>query len=207
MARDGFDDIAFPMEIALGARITAARKTDVVQTASGGEVRRRRWSRSRRSWDVAGAIRSLADAEAVLGFFDARAGRARSFAFFDPFDHSSAALGLDPAPTDQTLGMGDGAETRFLFSKVYGGEARPIELVRADSLRVAIDGTELDGSAFTLSQDRNAVILGAAPAIGAIVTAGFFFDTPARFDTDEMTFELGAKGASLPSIPLVEVIL
>ena len=46
----------------------------------------------------------------------------------------------------------------------------------------------------------------AAPANGAVITADFEFDVPARFDTDQMditieTYELGRWG----QIPIVEI--
>ena len=45
-----------------------------------------------------------------------------------------------------------------------------------------------------------------APAAGVLVTAGFEFDVPVRFDTDrlDVTWDLDRLG-SIASIPLVEV--
>jgi len=44
------------------------------------------------------------------------------------------------------------------------------------------------------------------PADGAQVTAGFEFDTPVRFDTDELRVDLSAfRAGAIPSIPLVEI--
>jgi uncharacterized protein (TIGR02217 family) len=50
------------------------------------------------------------------------------------------------------------------------------------------------------------VVLDAAPAPGADVTAGFRFDTAARFDTDQLDITAdGFKTGDIPSVPLVEV--
>ena len=48
--------------------------------------------------------------------------------------------------------------------------------------------------------------LRAAPGAGVLVTAGFEFDVPVRFDTDrlDVTWDLDRLG-SIASIPLVEV--
>ena len=50
------------------------------------------------------------------------------------------------------------------------------------------------------------VLLAAAPAAGAPVTAGFEFDVPVRFDSDRITTSLaGFAAGEVPSIPVVEV--
>ena len=50
------------------------------------------------------------------------------------------------------------------------------------------------------------VTFDAAPGAGVLVTAGFEFDVPVRFDTDrlDVTWDLDRLG-SIASIPLVEV--
>jgi len=48
--------------------------------------------------------------------------------------------------------------------------------------------------------------VGSIPANGAIVTAGFEFDVPVRFDTDSISINLAHfSGGEIPHIPLVEV--
>jgi uncharacterized protein (TIGR02217 family) len=47
---------------------------------------------------------------------------------------------------------------------------------------------------------------GFLPAAGAVVTAGFQFDVPARFDSDRLEINLTQFGAGeIPHIPIVEV--
>ena len=47
----------------------------------------------------------------------------------------------------------------------------------------------------------------AAPPPGATVTAGFLFDVPVRFDTDELTLDLSAFTAGeIPKVPLIEIV-
>jgi uncharacterized protein (TIGR02217 family) len=46
------------------------------------------------------------------------------------------------------------------------------------------------------------------PAAGVVVTAGFEFDVPVRFDTDRIVTSLASFAAGeIPSIPVVEVRL
>ena len=50
------------------------------------------------------------------------------------------------------------------------------------------------------------VTLAVAPASGAAVTAGFSFDVPVRFDTDELRINLTQfAGGDIPDIPIVEI--
>ena len=46
------------------------------------------------------------------------------------------------------------------------------------------------------------------PASGALVTAGYRFDIPVRFETDQL--DIGADGSNsglIGSVPLIEVLL
>jgi uncharacterized protein (TIGR02217 family) len=205
MARDSFDDVAFPCRIALGARGGPRRRTDVVTLASGREVRRSRWAGSRRQWQVALPSLSEADAMALSAFFEARGGRQRSFAFRDPFDHRTGTSPDGVLPTDETLGDGDGTRTVFALNKSYGFSSRPIHLGEPGSLRVALNGQEtMDG--WSLAPARDAVVFDVPPSAGETVTAGFAFDVPARFGSDELVLQLGAKGSSVPSLTIMEVL-
>ncbi len=45
-----------------------------------------------------------------------------------------------------------------------------------------------------------------APAAGAIVTAGFEFDVPVRFDTDSIRVQASTfQAGEVPSVPVIEV--
>ncbi len=49
---------------------------------------------------------------------------------------------------------------------------------------------------------------GSIPATGASVTAGFEFDVPVRFDSDELRINLTQFAAGdIPDIPVVEIRL
>ncbi len=48
---------------------------------------------------------------------------------------------------------------------------------------------------------------GRIPAAGAAVTAGFEFDVPVRFDSDELIVDFEAFSAgAIPAIPLIEIV-
>ena len=51
-------------------------------------------------------------------------------------------------------------------------------------------------------------LAGHIPATGAVITAGFEFDVPVRFDTDRLEIDIqGVRHGAIPSIPIVEIRL
>ena len=203
-----FHHIRFPLDIALGARGGPERKTDIVTLAGGGESRNGRWAHSRRRYNAGYGVKSRADMQAVLAFFEERRGRLHGFLWRDGLDHSSG--GPVPMPNDQAIGTGNGARTQFQLTKRYGASFDPylrtIAKPVAGSVRVAVNGTELV-TGWAVDVTTGIVGFAAAPAMGASVTAGFLFDVPVRFDTDRLDIELnGFDGAEAPSIPLLEIL-
>lgn len=200
----------FPLDVALGARGGPERLTDVVTLASGAEERNARWAHARRRYNAGYGVKSRADMQAVLAFFEERRGRFHGFLWRDGLDHSSNGGSDTPTPADQVIGVGDGAETAFQLSKRYGVSFdpydRPISKPDTASVRVAVDGNELNGAQFSVDDLTGVVTLSAAPANGLQVTAGFEFDVPVRFDIDRLDIELSSfDAAEAPSIPLIEV--
>ena len=82
---------------------------------------------------------------------------------------------------------------------------RPIVKPVAGTVRVARGGVEAV-SGWSVNATTGVITFAAAPGAGVLVTAGFEFDVPVRFDTDrlDVTWDLDRLG-SIASIPLVEV--
>ncbi|WP_417580455.1 TIGR02217 family protein [Pelagibacterium sp.] len=206
-----FHQVRFPLDIALGAQGGPERATDVVTLASGREERNLRWAHARRRYNAGYGIKSRADMLTVLAFFQERRGRFHSFLWRDAVDFSSSPEGGTTMASDQRIGTGDGETRSFQLVKHYGASfdpyLRPITKPEPASVRVAIDGAELSVGAFAVEPLTGSVTLESAPEAGAIVTAGFCFDVPVRFDTDRLDVEMAGFDAALaPSIPLIEVI-
>lgn len=202
-----FHDIRFPLDIALNSEGGPTRRTEIVSLVSGREERNSAWAGSRRSFNAGYGVKSLADIEEVIAFFEARRGRLHAFRFRDPFDWKSCPLAVAPGAGDQIIGQGDGARRAFALTKRYisGAETyeRPITRPVTGTVRVAVNGAAT--TAFALA--GGALTLAAAPAAGALVTAGFEFDLPARFDTDSLRINLAAfRAGDIPSIPIIEVL-
>jgi uncharacterized protein (TIGR02217 family) len=208
-----FHEVRFPTAIALGSSGGPMRRTEVVTLASGFEERNAVWAHSRRRYDAGYGVKTLDDLHAVIAFFEARMGRLHGFRWKDRADFKSVAPGAAVSDTDQPLGTGDGVSTDFPLVKVYssGGAdyARPIRKPVAASVAVAIDGAgQSEGIDFTLDAVTGTVSFAAPPAPGAVLTAGFEFDVPARFDTDRLAIDLSQFEAGMvPNIPILEVRL
>ncbi|WP_404336207.1 DUF2460 domain-containing protein [Sphingomonas sp. MMS12-HWE2-04] len=191
---DAFDDVLFPLALGREAEVAPEMSTAIVTSAGGHELRNAEWAAARTRYDVGPGVRSETDIAALLGFFRARMGAARGFRLRDPFDWQA---------TDEVLGMGDGANAVFALVKTYGASVRRITRPVAGSVRVAIDGAETHGFAL---EDGGTVVLDAAPAAGAVVTASFVFDVPVRFAEDRLSVSRATFLAGVAaSVPLVEI--
>ena len=195
-----FHAVRFPLDVALGARGGPERVTDVVTLASGREERNARWAHSRRRWNAGYGVKSRADMQAVLAFFEERRGRFHSFLWRDGLDHSAEG---------QAIGTGNGVLTAFQLVKRYGASfdpyVRPITKPVVATVRVWVAGVEAVAG-WTVSGTTGIVTFGVAPVLGAI-TASFEFDVPVRFDTDRLDIELSSfDAADAPNIPVIEVI-
>ena len=204
MSLNNFHEVSFPVPLALAASGGPERKTEVVTLASGAEARNALWAGSRRRWDVGSAVTRLDTLQAVVAFFEARGGRLSGFRFRDALDDRSCAPGGTVAATDQAIGTGDGATGAFQLVKAYGTYSRRILKPVAGSVLVAVDGVTASAS---VDATNGIVTLAEAPAEGAMISAGYRFDCPVRFDTDRLEVNLEAFGAGrVLSIPLIELV-
>jgi uncharacterized protein (TIGR02217 family) len=207
----GFHSVRFPASISFGSTAGIERRTEIVRLASGHEERNTPWAEARRRYDAGLGVRSLDDLHAVMAFFEARRGMLHAFRWKDWLDHKSCAPSGVPSALDQLLGTGDGVATVFGLAKVYepgaNGAVRAIPKPVAGTVLAAVGGSVLvPGQGFAVDHETGAVSFAAPPAPGALVTAGFEFDVPVRFDTDVLEVNLAAfEAGEIPSIPVIEV--
>ena len=211
MASD-FHEVRFPLDVSLGSRGGPVRRTDIVTLASGREHRNSRWSGSRRRYDAGLGIRTLDALHSVIAFFEERRGRLYGFRFRDRTDWRSGPPSREPTPLDQRIGTGDGPSRSFPLVKAYGSSFAPYSraIVKpvGGTVRVAVNGIEQAvGAQVNCDPATGLVTFVAAPPGGAIITAGFAFDVPVRFDTDELDIDLSTFDAGgIPQIPLIEIV-
>ena len=210
-----FHEVRFPTEIARGATGGPERRTDIIVLGSGHEERNARWADSRRTYNAGYGIKTLDDLHAVIAFFEERRGQLYGFRWRDPVDWKSCPPEATLSAVDQQIGVGDGMTTEFQLIKSYGSDhlpwlrnvTKPVE----GSTRVAFDGVEqAPGSAYSVDVTTGLVTFDAGhiPSVGTVITAGFAFDVPVRFDSDALEVNVhGFRHGAIPNIPIVEVRL
>lgn len=206
-----FHEIRFPTDISYGALGGPERRTDIVRLSNGHEERNTPWEHSRRRYDAGLGLRSLDDVARVMAFFEARRGPLHGFRWKDWADFKSCLPSQATTPLDQRLGIGDGNRRVFSLVKAYisGDQTylRPITRPVANMVQVAVgQDPKLEGDDYTIDLTRGEITFHLAPDTGALISAGFEFDVPVRFDKDMLqvsmaTFEAG----EIPEVPVIEV--
>ena len=206
-----FHEVRFPASLSFGSVGGPERRTDVVTLANGFEERNTPWAHSRRRYDAGVAMRSLDDVAALIAFFEARQGQLHGFRWKDWSDYKSGSATGGVAYDDQIVGQGDGVTAVFPLYKRYASGAqayeRPITKPVSGTVRVGVGGDELqEGVHYEVDTATGLITLAAVPAEEDVVTAGFEFDVPVRFDTDRIQVSVASfRAGDVPSVPVVEV--
>jgi uncharacterized protein (TIGR02217 family) len=203
-----FDDVRFPTAISRDATGGPERRTEIVTLASGREERNTRWAHSRRRYNAGFGVKSLDDLHEVIRFFEERRGRLHGFRWKDHADWKSCPPQQQVSALDQPIGTGDGLATSFHLVKRYGSGlrdyVRTINKPVTGTVRAAVGGVETN--AFTVNAATGLITFTAAPAAGAAITAGFAFDVPVRFDTDQLSINLqNFTAGQIPEIAIIEI--
>lgn len=206
-----FHDERFPTGISRKASGGPERRTEIVTLSSGHEQRNTRWADSRRRYSIGYGIRSLDDLHTVITFFEQRRGRLYGFRWKDHADYKSSEPSKQPHMQDQQIGLGDGGQNTYRLAKTYGtgpnSYRREITKPVPGTVLVAINGSmQTEGSDYTLDAGSGDIVFATPPAIGEAITAGFQFDVPVRFDTDNIEISLDAFNAGqIPDIAILEI--
>lgn len=192
-----FDDVRLSDAVEQGAQGGPKFQTSIVALGNGAEQRNSDWSRTRSTWDISYGVQYKEEVQEIIDFFYARRGKARGFRFKDWFDYQAV---------DQAIGVGDGVKTAFQLVKNYTSVvtyARKITRPVAGTSVLKVNGVVVSG---TVNNNTGVATLLTAPALGAVVSASFEFDFPARFDTDELRLNVRLFNvASIPAIPIIEI--
>ncbi len=206
-----FHEIRFPANLSFGSSGGPERRTEIVTLANGFEERNTPWAHSRRRYDAGVGLRSLDDVERLIAFFEARAGQMYGFRWKDWADFKSCPASRKVGAMDQNIGKGDGVNTVFTLQKAYQSGAqtyvRPILKPVLGTVRVAVAGLpKVEGIEFTVNPASGEILFTDAPDKGVVVSAGFEFDVPVRFDTDRIQTSVSSfQAGDVPAVPVVEV--
>ena len=207
-----FHEARFPAALSVGSSGGPERRTEIVTLSNGFEERNAPWAQSRRRYDAGLGVRSLDDLAEVVAFFEARHGQLHAFRWKDWTDFKSCLPSAQPGATDRARDRERSNDAVRPAQGLCLGRPDLPPRDRQAGRRQRGGGGERGGLAagtdFGVDHETGQVQLTAAPAAGAVVTAGFEFDVPVRFDTDRITTSLaGFAAGEIPSIPVVEVRL
>lgn len=191
-------DEYMPEEVPGYPCISAPRfNTNIISSAGGGEQRNQNWEHPLHSFILPEAV--ARDSSVIIGLkkhWLIMKGPFHSFPWADPLDKAS----IDHVPnlpdneiaiseTDQFIGFGDGFTDSFQLIRTYSVSAetydRTIHLPVLDSVVVAIDGTLVPDTDYTVSRPGGVITFDTPPGEDVSITAGFLFDCEVRFESDD----------------------
>ena len=208
-----FHEVRFPANLSFGSTGGPERRTEIVTLANGFEERNTPWAQSRRRYDAGLGLRSLDDVAALIAFFEARRGQLYGFRWKDWADFKSCKPSARVDAFDQVLGTGNGGAAAFQLAKTYDPQGmafrRPVLKPVAGTVQVAVAGdAKVETVDYALDLATGWLTFVEPPDVGAVVTAGFEFDVPVRFDTDRIAVSVASfQAGEVPSVPVVEVRL
>ena len=206
-----FHEVQFPANLSFGSIGGPERRTEIVTLANGFEERNTPWAHSRRRYDAGLGLRSLEDIEKLIAFFEARQGQMYGFRWKDWSDFKSSSAAKEPDFRDQVIGEGDGATAEFQLRKTYrSGEinyGRPIKKPVQGSVTIGFSGDKMaEGVDWSMDLSTGVISFESPPDESVIITAGFQFDVPVRFDVDHIHTSVASfQAGEVPSVPVVEV--
>lgn len=163
-------------------------KNKITENRSGKEVRLGFWSYPRYEWEMTyNFLRSdsvNAEFQSLLGFFNARNASFDSFRYLDSDDN---------AVVGQTIGIGNGTQTKWQLVRSFGGYIEPI-LAPGTPTAVKLDGVTQSGATYSVEAwgvgtAPGVITFNTPPAIGKVITADFPFWWPVRFVDDTLDFK------------------
>jgi len=208
----------FPVDISYGSTSVVQYNTDVVTVISGVETRNSNWVQNRNTYNAAFGIRDSEKLNKLIAFFHVAKGKAEPFLYKDWADFTSldkdSSLGDDTSMLDQPLGTGDDVTKQFQLIKryEYGKYTdRDINKPIFDSVKIASDGVLVDSSDYTVNYSTGKITFDTAPLLDtgegnpAVLTVGYEFWVPCRFDTDSLSINLELYQHGSTDVPIIEV--
>lgn len=181
----------FPIAPGFGTKGGPGFSTSVTRLSGGAEKRNQRFTYPLGAWEVVLANAKASDFYPLQQLFMAAQGKTHSFPFKDYFDFISGAPGSVIAFDDSVIGTGDGVETEFQIVKryVFGAQTFDRKITRpvSGTVKSGVDGVEKTiTTEWTVDVTTGLVTYVTPPGDGLVVTAGFEFRVPCRFDIDRL---------------------
>lgn len=209
----------FPVDISYGSTSNPAYNTDVVTVISGEETRNQNWVQSRNTYNVAFGIRDQIYLNTLIEFFHTAKGKLEPFLYKDWADYTSlnknSLINDDISEIDQPLGEGDDVTVTFQLIKRYAYGIytdREINKPVLGTVKIAIDGVlQTESINYVIDYNTGIVTFSTPPLLDtgagnpAVLTSGYEYWVPCRFDTDTLSVNLEMYQHGSTDVPLVEV--
>lgn len=200
-----FDDARLPVWIERGARHTLQSSTVVTRLQSGRSVANQLWAQHLDAWDISYGLQELDNpvdfengVRAIMNFYRARAGRARTFRFRDWLNYQLV---------DEQIGVGDASTTVFQISKtindaaafsytsnitkpsqagtIAGFGADPAWGVKINDVAFGTEGVD-----WTINYSTGEITFASAPAAAATIKVSGNYDKHVSFAEDRLELRI-----------------
>ncbi len=180
----------FPDDLSYGSGGGPSYKTTVVETFSGTEKRNIDWEYPRHVYDASYLARDKSKFYQLLEFFHVAQGRGNGFRYKDWLDYRSGSVDQQITDGDQQIGIGDGVTMTYQLVKAYVvgsfAKVRTITKPVAGTVIISVDDVPITSS-WSVDTATGIVSFTVAPPVDSIIKAGFEFDVPVRFESDDLS--------------------
>lgn len=203
----------FPLCPSFGIQGGPEFSVTVVSAGNGREVRNLNWSEAKRSYIVTIGPREDEQFEILLEHFETIGGKHIGFRFKDYKDFRSCPPYQIPNFTDQSvliIGNGSGSDLLFQLAKTRTSgdlkRTRRIQKPVDGTVTIGVDGVQLL-TGWDVDSTTGLITFDDPPDASSLVTAGFEFDVPVRYDVDQLSWTIQDRRATAASFALIEVRL
>lgn len=182
--------------------------TNVVVVNSGFEFRNQNWVNARGQWDFGSRKMTSKELHNTIGFFRARRGKFQGFRFKDHGDYTASATPLTEWGTTTQGVFVNLTATTAQLTKLYGSgsdtDSRKVAKPVDTTIRVYKDAALLVETTDYTVDYTTGIVTFTSPYGTSVLTWSGEFDTPVRFDTDQLKYELIAGTSAFTDPPSFE---
>ncbi|ETO91083.1 MAG: hypothetical protein P857_158 [Candidatus Xenolissoclinum pacificiensis L6] len=184
-----FSEIRFPENISAYTQGGPSFSTEIVQSANGLEQRYSKWYNPINTYNVSHGIKTQQQMEQLLKFFYVHKGRYCGFRFKDILDYYAHM---------EHIGTTDGISQKYQIIKKYQIEnmvyIRKIFKPVPNTVSIQLENKTLQPTEYSIDHTQGLIIFNTIPQEKQKIFVSYEFDVPVRFESDQFTGMVSAKG-------------
>jgi uncharacterized protein (TIGR02217 family) len=200
-----FYELLFPESISVKSTSLIEFNTNIIETKNGREQRISNRTSAKMTYNIVRGIETKADLDYIMKLFRITKGSGIGFRFKDWLDYSA---------NNQIVGIGNGIDKVFQLVKLYIIIVDEQSIVYSRKIIKPVEGTVnisindiAVSNGISINYRNGQITFDSAPAEDDVVTAGFEFDVPVRFDSDILELSMNdLHSGELKNIKLVEIL-